>query len=95
MQRIVTMVLGLIVLAVVAFSAISVGSSTDTPEVAEAPTVTEAPETGGPTPLAPEPAEPDPSESVPFIEGEPVYDLNSIRTYDQHGNLVLEPDTQP
>jgi hypothetical protein len=78
------MVLGLAVAAVVAVSALA-GGNTATLDVAEAPP------TGGNTPLAPNTLEEDLSDAVLFIEGEPVYDLDSIPAYDENGNLILDP----
>jgi len=61
MQRIVTRVLGLVLVAVVGFFAITGGSGVDAPEVS------------GASPLAPHGiTEPDLSDPVLFIDGEPV-----------------------
>ena len=96
MQRIVTMVLGLVVVAGVAFAASTGGEGdADLLEIGEAPKVAGALETGGNTPLAPPGLEPDLSDSVLFIEGEPVYDLDSIPVYDENGNLIPYPYTEP
>ena len=69
MQRIVTRVLGLVLVAVVGFFAITGGGAVDAPEVS------------GASPLAPQGiTEPDLSDPVLFVDGEPVtgFDGDSV-----------------
>ncbi len=83
MQRIVTRVLGLVLVAVVGFFAITGGSGVDAPEVSGASPL--APQ--GITPPPPQGWEPDLSDSVLFIDGEPVTGFDGDTVW------VLNPDT--
>jgi hypothetical protein len=91
-QRIFTIILGSVLAAVVAFSAIT--SAGDVAPVGEAPAVVDAPSLGGLTPLAPDTLTDDsfdPSQ-VQLEPGDPSPD---DYVWDDDGNLVLRPDYTP
>ncbi len=92
MQRIVTIVLGSVVAAVVAFSAIT--SAGDVAPVGQAPAPVDAPTTGGLTPLAPDTLTDD-SFDPSQIQLEPGDPSPDDYIFDDDGNLVLRPDYKP
>lgn len=88
MRQTVAAILGLVVAATVGLFVLT-SDGVDAPEIGEAPTL------GGETPLAPDGSEPDPTEFVPFIEGEPTYDLDKIPVYDENGEFLYYSGDAP